>query len=345
MVGLTADFRPAPESEGPTSWGDIGLDELAAAGLDWKFLENDGGPLRAEDLAGLSAVIVGSPAVTAETLAGVSEVPLNIVARFGVGYDSVDLEACSAAGVAVTITPDGARRPVATSILTMVLALQHHLVVKDSLVRSGDWGAKTAWHGVGLSGSTVGFVGMGNIGAETVALMKPFGVKVLAYDPYLPPERATEVGAELVDLQTVLEQADVVILTAALTAENHHVIGVEALAAMKPSALLVNLARGGLVDTEALVAALESGSIRGAGLDVFETEPLPADHPLISMDRVILAPHALSWTSEMAYGNGRSAIRAVIAALSDGIPEFVVNRSVLEHPQWANAERSSKVAQ
>lgn len=332
-VGVTADFRPT-FGPGATSWGDIGLADLDEAGVGWRFLDDTDGRLVAEDLAGLDAVVVGSPRVDRATVHGAER--LRLVARFGVGFDSVDVGACTASGVAVTITPDGARRPVAAATLAMVLALQHNLVVKDRLVRQGRWQDKTGWHGRGLTGACVGIVGLGGIGSETVALMAPFGVAVLAHDPSRSAAEAAALGARLVPLEELLSQADVVVLTAALTPQTHHMIDEVALARMKPTALLVNMARGPLVDTGALVEALSCGAIAGAGLDVFEVEPLPADHPLTGMDNVVLSPHALSWTDEMALGNGRSAMAAVLAAAEWRAPTYLVDRSVLDHPRWVS---------
>ncbi len=331
-LGVTADFRPVDGVDGPTSWGDIGLSELAGHDVEWAFLDDSGGALTPADLEGLDAVLVGSSKVDAASLDGVER--LRLVARFGVGYDSVDVAACTAAGVAVTITPDGARRPVAAATLAMVLAVQHNLVVKDALVREGRWGDKTRWHGQGLTGASVGMVGLGNIGSEVLRLMAPFEVTALAHDPHASPEHAASLGARLVAFDELLASSDVVVLTAALTSETHHLIDEQALATLKPGAILVNMARGPLVDTDALVAALQDGRLSGAGLDVFETEPLPVDSPLTTLRNVVLSPHALSWTAEMALGNGRSALHAVLAATSGKAPEHLVDSSVLSHPRW-----------
>jgi len=340
-VGVTADFRPA-DGPGPTSWGDIGLGDLDDAGIAWRFLDDSDGRLLAEDVAGLDAVVVGSPTVDRAAVHGAER--LRLVARFGVGYDSVDVGACTASGVAVTITPDGARRPAAAATLAMVLALQHNLVVKDRLVRQGRWQDKTSWRGRGLTGACVGVVGLGNIGSETVALMAPFDVEVLAHDPSRTAAEAAGLGVRLVPLAELLSRADVVVLTAALTPQTHHIIDAAALARMKPTALLVNIARGPLVDTGALVDALSSGVIAGAGLDVFEVEPLPAGHPLTVMDNVVLSPHALSWTDEMALGNGRSAMAAVLAAAGWRAPTHLVDRSVLDHPRWVSGAAGGMLA-
>lgn len=336
-VGLTADFAPT-EGQVESSWGPIGLDRLDELGIEWSFLPADDGTLTATDLAGFDAVVVGAPAVTAASVSGTH--PPRVVARFGVGYDSVDLEACTAAGVAVTITPDGARRPVAAATVAMVLALTHHVVVKDRLVRESRWSDRMAWMGVGVNGRTLGMVGIGNIGSETAALLRPFGLEVVAYDPWADEGRVSEVGARLVSLEELLTISDIVVLTAALTPQTHHLIDAEALTQMKPGAFLVNMARGPLIDTDALVSALTSGDLGGAGLDVFEDEPLPADHRLLELDNVLLSPHSLAWTDELALGNGRSALRAVEMAITGRVPDHLVNPDVLAHSSWADHARA-----
>jgi len=337
QVGLTADFAPT-EGQVESSWGPIGLGRLGELGINWNFLPPDEGALTSHDVDGYDAIVVGSPAVTAETVSG--EAPPRLIARFGVGYDAVDLVACNAAGVAVTITPDGARRPVAAATVAMVLGLTHNIVVKDRLVRNARWSDRMAWQGVGLNGATLGMVGLGNIGTETVTLLRPFGLTIVAYDPWADPERAAGVGVRLVELDELLDISDIVVLTAALTPETHHMIDADALAQMKPRAFLVNMARGPLIDTAALVRALSSGHLAGAGLDVFETEPLPQDHPLLGLDNVVLAPHSLAWTDELALGNGRSALRAVEQTLAGLVPEYVVNPGALGHQRWAEASRA-----
>lgn len=277
-------------------------------------------------------MVLGGSTVSAETVAGPR--PPLLLARFGVGYDSVDIEACTAAGVAVTITPDGARRPVAAAAVALLLAVRHNLVAKDRLVREGRWADKVHLHGTGLSGSTVGMVGLGNVGSEVVRLLEPFDVRVLVADPQRTPAEAADLGVALADVDEVVSSCDALVLTAALTPATHHVLDARRLASMRPGSVVVNIARGPLVDTDALVDALEHGPLRAAGLDVFEEEPLPVDHPLVGRPDVVLAPHALAWTSEMALGNGRSALSAVLDALAGRRPEFLVDPAVVEHPRW-----------
>lgn len=344
-VGLSADFL---DESGRNVWGDIGLDALDAAGLPWAYLPLIGSgsdELLAEHIDGCDAVLFAAPAVTERTFSDKTEPPL-ILARFGVGYDTVDLDACTRRDVVVTITPDGARRPVATSALAMLLALQHRIVVKDRLVRGGRWAEKTRWMGTGLTGRSVGIIGFGSVASDFAALIAPFHPRILAYDPHRTPESAAELGAELVSLDELLATADAVLVMAALTPETHHLLDERALNLMKPGAVLVNVARGPIVHEKALTAALADGRIAGAALDVFEHEPLPADSPLVAMDNVILSPHAVSWTDEMSLGNGSSAITAILDVHSGRAPRFVANPAVLERPGFKRrlAERAERSA-
>jgi len=329
-VGLSADFRPANGSG--TSWGDIGLAELDRAGVTYRFLDQRSPTLRAEQVDGLDAVLFAEPAVDADTVSG--DRPPLVLARFGVGLDAVDLAACSEAGVAVTITPDGARRAVATAALTMILAVGHRLLAKDALVRANAWEHRLDLMGQGLTGKRVGVFGLGNIAVELFSLLKPFGTQHWATDPHRTAESAAAIGVTLVDLATLLAECDIIVVTAALTPETLHAIDAELIASMKPNAILVNVARGPIVDVDALAAALHEGRIGGAGLDVFEVEPVPAGHPILSADRTVLSPHALAWTDEMAIGNGASAIRSILDVRAGRTPAYLANPDVLAHPRF-----------
>ena len=329
-VGVSRDFLDA---DGNNVWGDIGLDALDAAGIEWEYLEENTAELTPGQIEGRPGVIFAAPAVTKSTFAGVTEPPL-VLARFGVGYDAVDLPACTANSVAVTITPDGARRPVATAALTMILASLHNLSAKDRLLRRGEWNRRTEWMGRGLTGTTVGLIGLGNTSTDLVELLKPFGTEILAYDPYCPPERAEAIGVQLAGLSDIAAAADVVVVMAVLTDETFHLINSDFLAQMKPVARLVNVSRGPIVDEAALIEALKNNTIAGAALDVFESEPLTMDSALIDMDNVILTPHSIAWTDEMSLGNGGSAVRAIIDTLGSKAPQFIVNRDVLTKPEF-----------
>lgn len=328
-VALSHDLASATQQ---SSWGDIGLDLLTEEGIGYTFLP-DTPVLRAEDVDGVDAVLFAAPAVDAATVAGSR--PPRLLARFGVGLDSVDVAACTAAGVGVTITPDGSRRPVATAALTLVLAVQHRLLLKHRLVERGRWDDKLAHMGRGLSGATVGTLGLGNVASELFSLMAPFGTHNLAADPWRTPQQAAGLGVELVGLPELLRRSDVVVVTSALTPETQGLLDREMIALMPPHAVLVNVARGPIVDTEALTAALVEGRIAGAGLDVVDPEPLPSDHPLTGLDQVILSPHGLAWTDELARGNGGSAVRAILAVRDGRRPDHLVNPAAFEHRRHA----------
>ena len=325
-VGLTHDFL---RSDGSIGFGDIGLEMLdEAPDVEWEFLAEGGEELSAEQASLYDALIVLGPRVGAKTVGGADR--LALVARFGVGYDNVDLEACAENGVAVTITPGGVRRPVASAILALLLALGHRLLIKDRIARSGRWEERLDHMGVGLTGRTLGSIGLGNIGREMFALAAPFGMRQLAHDPYAPPGTAAEAGTELVDLETLLRLSDFVVVNCALTPETYHLLDAGRLSLMKETAHLVNVARGPVVDQAALTEALRGGRIAGAGLDVFEKEPADPTDPIFSLPNVIAAPHALAWTDELALGNGRAACGSVLDVAAGRVPNDVINESVLD---------------
>lgn len=300
-------------------------------GLVYERLGEPRAELEPDDVRDLDAAITLWQPVTVDTLAGAPR--LATIARWGVGYDMIDVEACSAADVLVSITRDAVRRPVAEAILTFVLVLAKRVLPNDRLVRAGRWEEKGAELGLGLRGRVLGTVGLGNIGAELVELLRPLGLeRVLAADPFVDAAVAARIGVELTDLESLLAEADFVCVNCPLTPDTRHLIGARELRLMKPTAYLVNTARGPIVDERALVAALEAGVIAGAALDVFEEEPLPADSPLLGLDNVVLAPHAIAWTDELFALNGRGACENALAVLRGGAPRHVVNPEVLERP-------------
>lgn len=323
-VGVTRDFL---NPDGSIGFGDIGLSLLEEApGLAWEFLADDVREITPAQADAYDALLVLAPRVTAATLAGAGR--LALVARFGVGYDNVDVEACNRAGVLLTITPDGVRRPVAASVLTLLLALSHKLLIKDRLTRTGRWNEKLDYMGIGTTGRTLGVVGLGNIGFEVFRLAAPLEMRHLAADPFRKPEDVRGKGIELVDLDTLLRESDFVAVCCALTPETRHLISAARLALMKRTAFLINVSRGPVVDQAALTRVLQAGRIQGAGLDVFEQEPIAEDDPLLALENVIVAPHALCWTDECFLGNGRSACRSILDLAEGRIPANGVNRGV-----------------
>ncbi len=329
-VGVTRDFlRP----DGTMDVEGFALNRLddKADSIAWTLLDDNTRELGPGLVRDFDALLVLSPQVTAETLRAER---LKIVARFGVGYDNVDVDACTASGVLLTITPDGVRRPVAMMALTFLLSLTHRLLQKDRLTRTGRWSEKLNYMGQGLTGRTLGIIGLGNIGREILRLARPFDMQFLAHDPHVDPGEAAKLGADLVaDLDALLERSDYVIVCCSLLPETHHLLDAKRLSRLKPSAYLINVARGAIVDQAALTAILREGRIAGAGLDVFEQEPIDPDDPLLKLENVIVAPHALAWTDETALGIGRDACQSIIDVAEGRVPRNVVNRGVLTQPQ------------
>jgi phosphoglycerate dehydrogenase-like enzyme len=328
-VALSRDFLTP---DGRLGWGDIGLGRLTEAdGVSWEFLPGDHRELPAGSLAGYDALILLGPRLGPAALEDAGR--LRVVARFGVGYDNVDVAACTAAGIPVTITPDGVRRPVAVSALTLMLALAHRLADKDALVRQNRWADRLDYMGTGVTGRTLGLVGWGNIGQEISRLVAPLGMIQVAHDPYAAGETAMAAGVELTDLDELLRRCDFVVVSCALTGQTRNLINAERIAQMKPSAYLINVARGPIVVQAALTDALRSRRIAGAALDVFDPEPPAPDDPLLALDNVLLTPHAVCWTDELARGNGTSAIRAVLDTAAGRRPSHVVNPAAFEQPR------------
>jgi D-3-phosphoglycerate dehydrogenase len=330
-VAISGDFRGP---DGAPTFPDFDLGPLQRApGVETAFLESRN-PVTGDQLEAFDALILLAHRFDAGSVPRSGR--LAVVARFGVGYDSVDVDACTRAGIALVITPDGVRRPVAVSILTLMLALTGKLMVKDRLTRqAADGFARRAAHmGAGLVGRTFASLGIGNIGAETFRLLKPFDMRLIAHDPFADSALAAGLGVELVGIEEAFRQADVLSVSCPLTLETRHLVNAERIALMKPTAYLINTARGPIVDQTALTAALQAGRIAGAGLDVLEQEPPAADDPILALDNVILTPHALCWTDQCFAGIGAADVRAVLDVRQGRKPRGVVNREVLETPRW-----------
>jgi phosphoglycerate dehydrogenase-like enzyme len=330
-VALSGDFR---KPDGSAVYPDFDLTPLRQApAVEMAYLEPSN-PIRAEQVADFDALILLAARFERESIHANGR--LAAVARFGVGYDTVDVEACTRAGIALVITPDGVRRPVAVSIMTLMLALMGKLMVKDRLTREAAAGfARRGEHmGVGLVGRTLGSIGIGNIGAELFRLARPFDMHFIAHDPYADRQKATDLGIELVDLEEVFRRADIVTVNCPLMPETRHLVNAERLALMKPTAYFINTARGPITDQKALTRALQEKRIAGAGLDVLEAEPPDPNDPILKLDNVILTPHALCWTDQCFAGNGAADVKAVLDIQHGREPRVVVNRAVLETADW-----------
>jgi len=332
-VGLTRDCLGL---DGKPSFDPAVLDLLNIPGVAYEFMDRYEPVLTPAQAARYDGIVVQKPKVDATSFAGPDR-RVRVIARFGVGFDAVDLDACTRAGVALTNTPDGVRRPVATIILLFILALSHKIFAKDRITREGRWAERTNHMGDGLTGKTVGSIGVGSIGREAFRLLAPLGMKHLGHDPYARQADMDAIGVELVDKETLLRQSDFVCVNTPLTPETTKLVGARELSLMKPTAYLINTARGPIVDEKALYPVLRDRKIAGAALDVFEEEPTPADNPILKLDNVIVTPHSLCWTDECFRGIASSAIGSIVDFAKGKAPVNVVNRAVLDEPGFKAA--------
>ncbi len=336
-VALSGDFK---KPDGSPAFPDFDLSPLEQnPAVEYQFIKANG-VIQASDLEGFDALILLIPRI--EPASFPKDGRLAIIARFGVGYDTVNVQACTDNGCALAITPDGVRRPVAVSIITFMLALTGKLFAKDRITRQGPkgWAQRNEHMGIGLVGRTLGSLGIGNIGAEVFRLARPFDMKFIAHDPYADPAVARDLGVRLVGLEQLFAESDVLSVSCPLNEETRHIVNAERLALMKPSAYLINTSRGPVIDEAALTSALQERRIAGAGLDVFEEEPSPAPNPLYRLDNVIVTPHALCWTDQCFAGIGAADVKAVFDVMHGRVPTGIVNREIVDRPTWrAKLER------
>jgi phosphoglycerate dehydrogenase-like enzyme/2-keto-3-deoxy-L-rhamnonate aldolase RhmA len=327
-VALSGDFVDAA---GKPRYRDIGTNLFQGSGIEVRPFTEHRAEVGAEQLDGANAAIILTPRVTAASLARSTD--LLAIGRFGVGYDSVDVAACTAADVLLFIAAGAVDRSVAEATIGWLLALTHHVRIKDRLVREARWDERSEFMGSELRDRTLGVIGFGGIGRALAKLLAGFGMNPpLVYDPFCAPESIAAAGARCVPLEELLAQADFVSIHCPLTAETRNLIGARELGLMKRSAYLVNTARGGIVDEAALEAALRQGSIAGAALDCFAVEPLVAAPPFADLDNVLFAPHSIAWTDELFRDIGRSVCRGVLDLAQGQVPRGVVNPEVLTRP-------------
>lgn len=282
---------------------------------------DDVGPLTEaeliEKIAGCEALLVRSQTkVTAAALAAAKN--LKIIARAGVGVDNIDLEAATRHGVMVVNSPEGNTIAAAEHTLALMFALSRQIPAADTSLKQNAWRRKD-FMGAELYGKTLGVVGLGKIGSHVARVAGAMGMKLLAYDPFVSPERAAELEAQIVDLDTLFAQSDYITLHVPKTPETQHMINAKSLARMRTGVRLINCARGELIDTQALVAAIQSGQVAGAALDVFESEPL-TDSPLQQLGtKVVLTPH-LGASTEEAQVNVAIDVAQQVRRLFEGEP-------------------------
>ena len=274
-----------------------------------------------EAFEGAFATVAGSESYTRGVLTRLPD--LRAIARSGVGYDAIDVEAATHCGIVVLTTPGANAESVADCALMLMLASRRRLLVVDGATRDGRW--RLPESAGDLAGATVGIVGLGAIGRAVARRLAGFGCRLLAVEPYPDEEFCAAHEIELVSLEELLPRADVVTLHAPLLPETHYLIGERELALMKPDAVLVNTSRGGAVDEKALIAALDSGLLSGAGLDVFEHEPLSADHPLTRLPNVVLSAHSASFTRLGVDSTADAVAQNLLEVAAGRLPRGCVN--------------------
>jgi D-3-phosphoglycerate dehydrogenase len=273
------------------------------------------------------ALVVSSTPVTRRVMGALEG--LKVVVRTGVGYDVIDVPAATELGVIVVNIPDLWVREVANHALALLLAANRKIVALDRQVHAGIWSAGVPGaHTGALHGETVGVVGLGNIGSAFARRVAAFETRVIACDPYVDDRHFAALGVERVSLDALAERSDYVSVHTLLNAETHHLIGETFFRRMKPTAVLINTSRGPVVDEKALVRALEEGRLAGAALDVWEQEPIAADHPLLKMDNVIATPHAAYFSSAAVAQVPRRCGEEIARVLTGERPLHVVNPEV-----------------
>jgi D-3-phosphoglycerate dehydrogenase len=330
-VALSGDFLTP---DGSPAYPNFDLSPLEQdSNIEYTYLPKKN-VISAEEMAGFDALILLSARFQNESFPAGGR--LSIIARFGVGFDTVDVQACTDHNVALVTTPDGVRRPVAVAIITLILALTGKLLQKDRITRQGSegWAKKSEYMGVGLVDKTLGSIGIGNIGAEMFRLAKPFDMNFIAYDPYVDPESLKSIGIQMVELDQVFKESDILTVNCPLNDRTRNMVSAEKLSLMKPTAYLINTARGPIVDQKALTEVLTEGRIAGAGLDVFAEEPTAADDPILKLDNVIVTPHALCWTDQCFAGIGAADVNAVLKVMHGEVPVGIVNKEIVDDEAW-----------
>lgn len=308
-------------------------DTLLQAGFEIIYPPDDCDTMRREKLlpllADADAMLASVERLTREVLAGTK---LRAIARLGVGYDSIDTAAATDLGIAVTITPGTLEESVAEHTVALLLGVTRGLVQRDREVRAGRWTRKPMPR---MAGRTFGIVGLGRIGRAVVPKVQGLGMKVVAFDPFADKDAASRAGVTLMSFAELLQIADVVSLHTTTTPETTHMINRQTLAQMRPGSILINTGRGALVDEEALCEALDRGHLFGAALDVFKTEPLPLDSPLLKYENVLLCTHmgGLDWDSQTAASN--LAAQCIVDLYRGRWPEAcAVNRELRDRYKW-----------
>lgn len=304
-----------------------GLDLLRSApGVTFDYVEEITEPSYQAHLPKADALVIRTQPLSA---ASVAKAPgLRIVSRHGVGYDAVDLPALTARGIPLCIVGDVNSSGVAEHAMMLILAATHRLIAADRATRSGDWGWRNGLQTHEVAGKRLLILGFGRIGQKLAGLARAFGMEVHAHDPFLPADRWPEGAMRVPDLARALAEADAVSLH--VPRADRAVLGAAELATMKPTAVVVNTARGGLIDEPALASALHEGRLGGAGIEVFDAEPPGTDHPLFGLPQVVLTPHNAALTVECAERMALASVQNVLDFFAGTLdPALIVNKDAL----------------
>ena len=272
-----------------------------------------------KDVSGI--IIRANGGVTARIMDSAPK--LKVIGRHGAGVDNIDLKAAKERGITVVNTPYGPAEAVVEHVIGVMVVLSKRILESDRALRSGQWDVRYNLHGFEMRGRTLGIVGMGRIGSRVAEIAKAIGMEILYYDVVANPQVEEKFGARKIELEDLLKLSDYITLHVPATPETKYLINAERLKLMKPTAILVNAARGSVVDTMALYDALKSGKLFGAAIDVFEEEPAPADHPLFSLPNVVVTPHMAGHSDDALIAMSMVA-KDIIRVLQGHSPEYPV---------------------
>jgi len=292
-----------------------------------------------DDIRGCDAVVISSAAFTRASLGGADR--LKLIVRFGAGFEKVDLDACTEHGIMVCHAPLGPTEAMAQGTLGLMIACATRMFQKDAVVRRGRWGERSRYIGTDLTGKTLGLIGLGNIGTRVASKVKPFDMRIIAYDPYAPDQRFQDYGVEPAPLETVLKESDFISVHCPLTPESRYMLKEEHFKMMKPTALFFNTSRGGFYDEGALAKALTEGWIAGAGIDVFEDEPNIENNPLVELENCIVTPHAIGFTQGLFDTIWHWVAHSIIQFAHGELPDNIINVEALPAEQRARAVPTS----
>lgn len=306
-----------------------GINLLKSVGLEVVYASSPDPKVVAKEIKGIDGVIVRTAPFTSEIIEQADS--LKVISRHGVGVDNIDIESASRKGIFVLNTPGVNDVSVAEHTIAMILALSKRIKDIDNAVREGNFNIREEYSIIDIEGKTLGIIGFGKIGSLVARKCRcAFNMKILVYDPYIDKEKVNEVDGELVDLETLLKESDFVTIHAPLSSETKGLIGERELRMMKPSAFIINMARGPIWDEIAVAKALSEGWIKGAGTDVFIEEPPSKDNPLLKLSNIILSPHMAALTKECVIRMATGAAQGVVDVLTGKKPKNIVNYSLLE---------------